>query len=136
MRWVVQVPVGVARRTVVDHVAYPSVISGRLRRDAEIEARRALADFALDGVAEQELRTLSGGEAQRVMLAQAAVRPPDLLLVDEPTAQLDTRSAAEVNGVMNLLADAGSIVVVATHDPGTRDACTDEIRLRPDRPTG
>jgi len=54
---------------------------------------------------------------------------PDLLLVDEPTAQLDLRTAGTVNETLGAIARTGTIVVVATHDPHTRDACTDVIDL-------
>jgi ABC-type lipoprotein export system ATPase subunit len=54
---------------------------------------------------------------------------PDLFLVDEPTAQLDARTAAEVSRTLTGLARRGTVVVVATHDPHTRAACTDVIDL-------
>jgi ABC-type lipoprotein export system ATPase subunit len=76
-------------------------------------------------------KTLSGGEAQRLMLARSVASSPDLLLVDEPTAQLDARTADGVNEAIAGMADQGSIVVVATHDPRTRDACTNVIPLAP-----
>ena len=72
---------------------------------------------------------LSGGEAQRLMLARAVCSRPDMLLVDEPTAQLDTRTAHSVSHVLGNLAGQGMIVLVATHDPDTRDACGRVIDL-------
>jgi ABC-type lipoprotein export system ATPase subunit len=83
----------------------------------------------LDHVAESTFRELSGGEAQRLMLARGMATRPDLLLVDEPTAQLDASSSAGVNHALARLSQKATIVVVATHDPGTRDACTDVIDL-------
>src|SRR5699024_12852266 len=64
-----------------------------------------------------------------LMLARAVCASPDLLLVDEPTAQLDLRTAGTVNETLGAIARTGTSVGVATHDPHTRDACTDVIDL-------
>ena len=66
----------------------------------------------------------------KTMLARAVASHAGLLLVDEPTAQLDLATAASVNRTLHGLSISGAIVVVATHDPRTRDACTDIIDLR------
>ena len=79
--------------------------------------------------ADRRFSELSGGEAQRLMLARAVCSRPDMLLVDEPTAQLDTRTAHSVSHVLGNLAGQGMIVLVATHDPDTRDACGRVIDL-------
>lgn len=121
--WVFQNPYGVAERTALDHVVFPLLAKGRRRRDAEREALEAMALFDLAYAADRPFRALSGGEAQRLMLARAVCSRPDMLLVDEPTAQLDTRTAHGVSHVLGNLAGQGMIVVVATHDPDTRDAC-------------
>jgi ABC-type lipoprotein export system ATPase subunit len=63
------------------------------------------------------------------MLARAIACKPDLLLVDEPTAQLDPVTAHAVNGSLLSLADRGTIVVVATHDSDTRDSCGFQVDL-------
>lgn len=63
------------------------------------------------------------------MLARGIAAAPDLLLVDEPTAQLDLRTAASVSDALGRIATDGTIIVVATHDARTRDACTDVIDL-------
>lgn len=64
------------------------------------------------------------------MLARGLASSPDLFLVDEPTAQLDRETATAVNASMSAIAATETIVVVATHDPGTRDACTDHLQLK------
>lgn len=127
--WVFQNPHGVARRTAVDHVVLPLLAQGMTRVDATARAHRLLADFELAAVAGRDFAALSGGEAQRLMLARGVAARPDLLLVDEPTAQLDPATAASVNGTLRTLADRGTIVVVATHDPATRAACTTTVDL-------
>ncbi|MBT1172067.1 ATP-binding cassette domain-containing protein [Bifidobacterium sp. MA2] len=127
--WVLQNPHGVARRSAVDHVALPFIARGEDRRDAESHAMRLLRAFGLETLAYKPFRDLSGGEAQRLMLARGVASHAGLLLVDEPTAQLDLNTAATVNAYLNNLSMGGAIVVVATHDPRTRDACTDLIDL-------
>lgn len=127
--WVFQNPHGVARRAALDHVVLPLLARGLRRPEAEDRALEIMGSFNLAPVADRPFRALSGGEAQRLMLARAVALAPDLLLVDEPTAQLDLRTAATVNEVLAGIAQDDSIVVVATHDPHTRDACTRVIDL-------
>jgi ABC-type lipoprotein export system ATPase subunit len=130
--WVFQNPYGVPRRTALDHVCLPMLAAGRSRDEARRRAREVLATFRLEHAAEQPFRELSGGEAQRLMLARAVCAGPDLLLVDEPTAQLDIVTAAGVNETLGAVASEGTIVVIATHDPHTRDACTVVVDLAAD----
>ncbi|GAA2066643.1 MULTISPECIES: ATP-binding cassette domain-containing protein [Leifsonia] len=127
--WVFQNPLGVARRTAEDHVALPLLARGHSHRSARVEARTMLARVGLSHVASAPFANLSGGEAQRLMLARGLASRPDMLLVDEPTAQLDTTTAEDVNRAIAASAGHGSIVVIATHDRRTRDACTDVIEL-------
>jgi ABC-type lipoprotein export system ATPase subunit len=127
--WVFQNPHGVSRRTAEDHVALPLLARGATHPEAREDARRRLAEVGLAERATSLFCTLSGGEAQRLMLARGMASRPGLLLVDEPTAQLDPRTAQSVNDAIRSMADQGTIVVVATHDPRTRDACTQVIDL-------
>jgi ABC-type lipoprotein export system ATPase subunit len=121
--WVFQNPHGVARRNALDHVAFPLLARGMTRCQATEGALRIMSLFDLAGVAGSPFSSLSGGEAQRLLLARAFAVDPDVLLVDEPTAQLDRRSASTVNHCLEQLAYMGAIVIVATHDPETRAAC-------------
>ncbi len=127
--WVFQNPHGVPRRSALDHVTLPLLAAKVPIPEAEERARALLARVGLDRLAMQEFRSLSGGEAQRLMLARALAAEPDLLLVDEPTAQLDQATAAEVDLALSALAEDGLLVVIATHDPRTRDACSDVLDL-------
>ncbi|RSX56148.1 ABC transporter [Bifidobacterium dolichotidis] len=127
--WVFQNPYGVARRTALDHVVFPLLAKGWDRNDAEAQAYEALDLFDLGYAADRRFSALSGGEAQRLMLARAVCSHPDMLLVDEPTAQLDTKTAHSVSNVLGNLAGQGMIVIVATHDPDTRNACGRVIDL-------
>lgn len=136
INWVFQNPYGVAHRKALDHVVFPLLAAGYTRAAAVEKALPILSSFHLTGTASQDFRELSGGEAQRLMLARAVASAPDLLLVDEPTAQLDLQTAATVNATLSAVAQSGAIVLIATHDPGTRDACTRVIQLENYSPLG
>ena len=128
--WVFQNPHGVRGRSALDHVSLPLLARGWSRSDADVKAHDIMDRFGLAAVADRPFSALSGGEAQRLMLSRAVAKSPSLLLVDEPTAQLDPLAAATVNTVLGQLASAQTIVVVATHDADTRDACNRTIDLR------
>lgn len=138
--WVFQNPHGVAQRSAVDHVALTILARGARRADAQREARALLARFHLADVADRRFGQLSGGEAQRLMLARAVARVESaagsagLILVDEPTAQLDPTNAAGVVAVLEALAEVGAVVVIATHDPRVRDRCTRVLDLAASAP--
>lgn len=127
--WVFQNPHGTGRRTVLDHVALPFLAQGVSVVEAEEYAAELLDQFSLSHVAKSEFRRLSGGEGQRLMLARAVASRPSLILIDEPTAQLDQVTARQVDHAIMQLADRETIVVVATHDMRTRDACSAHIDL-------
>lgn len=127
--WVFQNPVGIPRRSALDHVVYPLLTRGAPRTDAEIHALDLLENFGLVGQAQTPFRQLSGGEAQRLMLARAVACAFDALLIDEPTAQLDPRSAATVIEVVRSLSSADRITVLASHDPRLVERCDRVIEL-------
>lgn len=127
--WVFQNPHGVARRTALDHVTLPFLAQGSTREDADAKARTLMASVDLSAIADRRFSSLSGGEAQRLMLIRAIASSPDLLLVDEPTAQLDPRTASTVNDTLGQISASGTIIIVATHDPRTRDSCTETLDL-------
>jgi len=129
--WVFQNPHGSARRSTLDHVTLPLLARGMTRREAETEAMDILTMFSLHQRADSPFSALSGGEAQRLMLARAVTTAPDLLLVDEPTAQLDAVTAHTVIESLRWVSITGSIVIIATHDTRMRDACDEIIELEP-----
>lgn len=127
--WVFQNPHGAPRRTALDHVALPLLARGMSTTEADRRATELIARVGLSAQVDRPFHVLSGGEAQRLMLARGMAAAPGLLLVDEPTAQLDTATGAEVNHAISVLATSGTVIVVATHDERTRAACTDHLDL-------
>lgn len=127
--WVFQNPHGAPRRTARDHVAWPLLATGLRPADADARAQQLLDRVGLAAHANRPFALLSGGEAQRLMLARGIAARPGLFLVDEPTAQLDRSRAHDVNTALSQLTDPGTVLVVATHDEQTRRSCTDHVDL-------
>lgn len=102
--------------TAAENVSLPLELGGSGQAAARDAAIEALAGVGLDGLAEQFPDTLSGGQRQRVAIARALVGPRRLLLADEPTGALDTRSGEDVLRVLRDRVDAGAAGVLVTHD--------------------
>jgi tungstate transport system ATP-binding protein len=106
------------RRTVAANVAY-SLAQADVPRDARAtRVDELLAQVGLSDLALRPARRLSGGEQQRLALARALARDPDLLLLDEPTASLDPAATRSVEEIVRVAAQSGIKVVMASHDLG------------------
>ena len=116
MAMVFQKPV-MFKASVEENVSFGLKMRGRV--DAEgVRGRmkEALAAVGLSGYESRDANTLSGGEMQRIALARALVLQPELLLLDEPTANLDPRSAASIDSLLQSLAGGRTAVILATHN--------------------
>ncbi|WP_248895813.1 ABC transporter ATP-binding protein [Haloplanus halobius] len=105
-------------------------IGPRLRGEsvAEPRLRAVLDDVALKGYADREASDLSGGEAQRVAIARTVVNDPDVLLLDEPTASLDSEAEATIETLLtDLLATGERTAILVTHDERQATRLADRV---------
>jgi lipoprotein-releasing system ATP-binding protein len=103
--------------TALENVVVPQLIAGKRRKDAEAEAARLLTMMGLENRLTHRPSQLSGGEQQRVAIARALANKPRLLLADEPTGNLDPRTAAGVfEALIAIVRTEGLAVLVATHN--------------------
>jgi putative ABC transport system ATP-binding protein len=107
----------IASRTAWQNVELPMIFADRSRRQRRIEARDALEAVGLGDRLEHRPAELSGGESQRVAIARALVNRPTILLADEPTGNLDTRTSVEIMAVLQELHRGGMTIVLVTHEP-------------------
>ena len=113
--YVFQTPV-MMRRRALDSIAYPLLVHGISRRQARIEAEKWAIRLGLGDVLMHPSPLLSGGEKQKLALARALIRDPDVLFLDEPCANLDGRSTREIERTLLSASAQGTRIVMATHD--------------------
>ena len=121
------------RMTAIDNVAQPLIYRGLappLRRQSAIEA---LTRVGLEQRLHHKPNELSGGQRQRVAIARALVGRPELLLADEPTGNLDSRTAREILELFADLHGSGLTLIVVTHDPTVASHCHRLVRLHDGR---
>ena len=104
--------------TALDNVALPLLYGGVKKEERRERARAALETVGLSDRVDHRPDQLSGGQCQRVAIARAIVGRPRLLLADEPTGALDSASGAQVMELFRQLHDAGSTIIMITHDRG------------------
>ncbi|MDD4324225.1 MAG: ABC transporter ATP-binding protein, partial [Eubacteriales bacterium] len=100
----------------IDNVALPMLYAGVSLRERRERAREALSHVELDRWSEHRPTEISGGQQQRVAVARAMVMRPSILLADEPTGNLDSKSAEAVLKLCHELHDLGVTVIIITHD--------------------
>ncbi len=107
-----------SRTSAIENIELPLLYarSGRRAHVLRERAEKALATVGLGERGEHHPNQLSGGQQQRVAIARALVNEPKLLLADEPTGNLDSRTSIEIMGVFQKLNDAGITVVMVTHE--------------------
>ena len=133
--WVPQFADGlVVGDTVLSSLTATALVLGGDPRDVEARARRLLAAVGLDGMETRQPLSLSGGEQRRLAVVSSVLHAPGVLLVDEPTVGLDRLTWAAVTGILISAREAGTGVMVATHDAALTRLANRRVRL-PSPPT-
>jgi putative ABC transport system ATP-binding protein len=117
------------RMSVLDNVMQPLVYRGLPRAERRRRAVESLERVGLGNRLDHRPNQLSGGQRQRVAVARALVGEPSLLLADEPTGNLDSRTSAEIMALFDALHAQGQTVVVVTHEPDIAAHCHRTVRI-------
>ena len=119
-----------ARTSATDNVAVPLIYAGLPRAERRARAEATLRDMGLGDRLSHTPAKLSGGQQQRVAIARALVTRPLMLLADEPTGALDTRTSEDIMGIFQRLNDDGITVIVVTHEPDVAQYASRRILFR------
>lgn len=104
------------RYTALENVAMPLIYAGISKKERDERAKAALEKVNLGDRMKHKPNELSGGQRQRVAVARALINNPSLLLADEPTGNLDTKTSYEIMGLFEELHNAGNTIVIVTHE--------------------
>ena len=115
------------RRSARANVEYALSVRGVAKKDVRQRADDALEATGLTGIAHRQARVLSGGEQQRLVLARAWALRPRVLFLDEPAAHLDPAATAAIEDVIEQISNAGSKIIMVTHDLGQVRRLADEV---------
>lgn len=115
------------RRSALANVMYGLGLAGKSRRQSELRAMDVLEVVGLAQHASRPARVLSGGEQQRLALARAWALGPDVLFLDEPTANLDPASTQDIENIINAIHASGTKIIMTTHNLGQARRLGDEI---------
>ncbi|MBQ9314735.1 MAG: ABC transporter ATP-binding protein [Clostridia bacterium] len=109
--------------TALENVMIPLNFSKKRIKDKKGKALAALQSVGIEELAKKPCNKLSGGQKQRVAIARAIVNEPSMILADEPTGALDTKTSAEIMELFKSLNEQGRTVVIVTHDPKVAEQC-------------
>ncbi|TAJ50953.1 MAG: ABC transporter ATP-binding protein [Chitinophagaceae bacterium] len=118
------------RLTAAENVALPLIYAGVSKKERHERALESLKKVGLEDRSHHKSNELSGGQIQRVAIARALVNNPSILLADEPTGNLDSRTSVEVMEIFGKLQSAGNTVVLVTHEEDIAHYAHRVVRLR------
>lgn len=118
------------RTTALDNVALPMVYGGTPKKERETRALEVLNQVGLGDRTDHHPNQLSGGQRQRVAVARALVNRPSIILADEPTGNLDTKTSLEIMALFDEIHANGNTVILVTHEEDIAEYAHRIIRLR------
>ena len=118
------------RTTALDNVALPMIYAGVSKADRNARATQVLTDVGLADRIHHKPNELSGGQRQRVAVGRALVNKPSIILADEPTGNLDSKTSLEILQLFDDIHLAGNTVIVVTHEEDVAKRAARVIRLR------
>ena len=118
------------RLSALDNVALPLVYAGLSKEERDKKAKEALEKVGLGDRIMHKPNELSGGQRQRVAIARALVNDPAIILADEPTGNLDTKTSVEIMGIFERIHNGGNTVILVTHEPDIADHAHRIVKLR------
>ncbi len=118
------------RLSALDNVALPLVYAGLSKTERDEKAKDALNKVGLADRIMHKPNELSGGQRQRVAIARALVNDPAIILADEPTGNLDTKTSVEIMGIFERIHNSGNTVILVTHEPDIADHAHRIVKLR------
>lgn len=124
--FVFQSPI-VMRRSVAENLAYPLRLLKRPKAEIAAAVDGWLVRIGLAAIAQSPATRLSGGERQKLAIARALIRKPDVLFLDEPCANLDGHATAEIEALLQEIVAGGTRIVMATHDMGQARRLADDL---------
>lgn len=119
-----------ARTSSLENVALPLIYAGIPSEERLMMAKRALEEVGLGDKLKSHPKQLSGGQQQRVAIARALVNNPDLILADEPTGNLDSKSGEEVMKIFDKLHKKGRTIIMITHEEDIAKHAGRKIRIK------
>ena len=118
------------RTTALDNVALPMVYAGMSKSARNARAEEVLTDVGLADRMDHKPNQLSGGQRQRVAVGRALVNKPSIILADEPTGNLDSKTGVEIMALFDAIHAAGNTVILVTHEEDIAEHAHRVIRLR------
>ncbi|WP_257657992.1 ABC transporter ATP-binding protein [Parapedobacter lycopersici] len=118
------------RSTSLDNVALPLIYAGLSKKNREEKAQAALESVGLGNRVDHKPNELSGGQRQRVAVARALINDPSIILADEPTGNLDTKTSVEIMGLLEEIHSKGNTIILVTHEEDIAQHAHRIVRMR------